>query len=118
MSDDLVLDEHRPAADATRPLQVGKPLIADQRFRGLSAELFEHGEPRECWSVRYVRYLQSIDAPSPLPPHCRRLIQPGDHYILWTEHDRDSRPTGRSEAYCASCAIAEWEHAEVREVTL
>lgn len=107
MTDDLMqLDEHRPAADGSRPLQVG------QALRSLSPQLLE-GDPRDCWSLRYAEW-HGITP----PPHCRGQIQPGEHYILWTEHNFDGRPTGNTEAYCAACAIAEWQAYQVAEVTL
>lgn len=113
MSDtDLVLDEHRPAADGSRPLQVG------QKMRGLSAELLEDAPPRECWSVRQARYLSKGGVAYAPPLHCRLMVVPGDHFILWTERDVGGRPTGRTEAYCAPCAIAEWDVYQVTEASL
>lgn len=112
MSDDLMrVDEHRPVADGSRPLQAG------QRFRHLTAELLEGGPARECWSVRYARYLSKGGNYTPPPAHCRLMVVPGDHYILWTSLDPDGKETGQSEAYCAPCAISEWSFAGVHEVS-
>lgn len=107
MNDDLVLDEHRPVADGTRPLQVG------QRCRVLSPELLEHARARTCWSARMAAHLHTE-----APQHCRQQIAPGEHYLLWTEHDVTGKPTGRTEAYCAPCAIAEWDVYQVTEASL
>src|SRR3954464_8913673 len=98
MTDDLMrLDEHRPAADGSRPLQVG------QHFRGLSPQLLEGGDARECWSVRQARYLSKGGVTYAPPATCRLMVTPGEHFILWTERDIDGKPTGRTEAYCAPC---------------
>lgn len=87
-------------------------------MRGLSPQLLEDSDSRECWSVRQARYLSSGGRDVAPPRHCRLRIIPGEHFILWTERNVDGRPTGRTEAYCAPCAIAEWQHADVREVAL
>lgn len=100
MTADLAQQQLR-IPDDSRPLLIGRPTSAV-----VSTRLGPFAEPVTCtgtvWGERY----------DCVPAYCRRLIQPGDHYLLLVETNGDGEPSGRTFPYCAPCAVhdaAAWD---------
>lgn len=98
----MKLDEHR-IPDGTRPLIIttGRP------SRSLIPAYLDpvNAVERNCWSVLFAQVVPEFTEPA----SCRRRIVAGDHYLRWVEFDVAGQPTGRTFAYCAPCAVSNWE---------
>lgn len=107
MSDLLQVEEHR-VADGTRPLEVGKSRPA------LQPSLLElNARTVTCFSVTFAAATGTEPHPS-----CRRVVQPGEHYLLFIEHDAAGNPLPQhTHTYCASCAVRECHWWQVSEAS-